>query len=255
MAYNPAAYYSSRGAEYGATGVAGRAAGIGDVLKEKAKAKRQTETATDRLRKKGSWISGFQGLGNLISMAGKAAMLGAKGFKDIAALSSPLGVATMVAGARFLPSIFESMGVGAFKKIKTPEYSKKYDVYEPYEEAFEGARESVTGEMGLMPSLMEGGKTLMDLYMTKHTKGIMEKLGIGEVPGTDTASAFDPSSQDMSKQGMMSMFGASDTAELYDMLSQSTDIDFYSDIYETGTGATDWNKAFSDLSGQQLWKG
>ena len=36
MAYNPAAYYSSRGAEYGATGVAGRAAGIGDVIKEKA---------------------------------------------------------------------------------------------------------------------------------------------------------------------------------------------------------------------------
>ena len=33
MAYNPTAYYSSRGAEYGQTGAAGRAAGIGDVLK------------------------------------------------------------------------------------------------------------------------------------------------------------------------------------------------------------------------------
>ena len=247
MAYNPAAYYSSRGSEYGATGIKGQAAGIGDVLKEKVKAKRQTESATEKLKKKGSWISGFQGLGNLISMAGKAAMFAGKAM-------NPLYAAGVVA-ANLAPSVLESMGVGAFKKIKTPEYSKKYDVYEPYKEAFEGARESVTGEMGLMPSLMAGGKTLMDMYMTQHTKGIMDKLGIGKVPGTETTSMFDPSSQDISKQGMMSMFGASDTAELYDMLSQNTDIDFYSDIYETGTGATDWTKAFSDLSGQQLWKG
>ena len=248
MAYNPAAYYSSRGAEYGATGVAGRAAGIGDVIKEKAKAKRQTETATDRLQKKGGLISMWQGFGNLLKTGYKAAMYAGKAV-------NPYYAAASVIGTHMMPSLLESLGVKGYEKIETPEYSKKYDVYEPYEEAFEGARESVTGEMGLMPSLMEGGKTLMDLYMTKHTKSMMDKLGIGEVPGTDTASAFDPSSQDMSKQGMMSMFGASDTAELYDMLSKNTDIDFYSDIYETGTGATDWNKAYSDLSGQQLWGG
>ena len=248
MAYNPAAYYSSRGSEYGATGIKGQAAGIGDVLKEKAKAKQQTETATDRLRRKGSWISGFQGIGNLLRTGYKAAMLAGKTI-------NPYYAAASVFAANLAPSVLEGLGVGAFKKIKTPEYSKKYDVYEPYEEAFEGARESVTGEMGLMPSLMEGGKTLMDLYMTKHSKDIMDRLGIGKVPGADPESPFDLSSQDMSKQGMMSMFGASDTADLYDMLSQNPDIDFYSDIYETGTGATDWNKAYSDLSGQQLWGG
>ena len=53
MAYNPTAFYSSRGAEYGQTGAAGRAAGIGDVLEEKAAAKRTTEAATKKLRKKG----------------------------------------------------------------------------------------------------------------------------------------------------------------------------------------------------------
>ena len=249
MAYNPTAYYSSRGAEYGQTGAAGRAAGIGDVLKEKAAAKKSTRTATGKLEKKAQKISFWQGLGNIMKGVSKAAILAGK--------MTP-GTGTLLTMAfEAAPALLEKAGVRGYKEVESPEYSKKYDVYEPYEEAFEGAKGSIRSELGMGSLLAKGGSTLLDLYTTKHSKEMLDKL---LPPGTseakpDVSSIFSPTQQDLAKEATMSAFGAKDTTQLYDILAGQTDLDFFGSEYETATGTSDWSKYYSDLFGSKMGRG
>jgi len=256
MGYNPTAYYSSRGAEYGQTGAAGRAAGIEDVLKEKAAAKKVTQAATDKLKKKGSLISMIQGFGNLAKTGVKAAMFAGKAVNPLLAT---LGIMA-IKGA---PTLFEKLGVKGFKEVESPEYSKKYDVYEPYEEGFEDAKSSIRSELGLGHLLGEGGSTLLDLYMTEQSKKLFDKFG-GSGEG-DMKKIIDPegyqftgsslNQQDIARESIQSAFGAKDTTQLYDILAGQTDLDFFGSEYETATGTSDWSKYYSDLFGSKMGRG
>ena len=252
MAYNPTAFYSSRGAEYGQTGAAGRAAGIGDVLKEKAAAKQKTEAATDKLRKKGSRISMWQGFGNIAKGLTKAAIVAGKSINPIAATFGIMALKGM-------PSLLESMGVRGYEEVKSPEFSKKYDVYEPYEVGFEGAKSSIRGELGVGSVLGEGATTLLDLYTAQKSASLLEKLS-GCTPGAttvkpDMTSAIMPNQQDMAKESLKSAFGAKDMTSLYDLLAGSDELDFFGDTYETATGASDWEKYYSDFMSAKARRG
>ena len=259
MGYNPTAYYSSRGAEYGQTGAAGRAAGIEDVLKEKAAAKKVTQAATDKLKKKGSRISVWQGLGNIAKAVSKAAiMAGKKSF-----IANPLYGTLLTMAFKGAPALFEKLGVKGFKEVESPEYSKKYDVYEPYEEGFEDAKSSIRSELGLGHLLGEGGSTLLDLYMTEQSKKLFDKFGGSGKE--DVKKIIDPegyqftgsslNQQDIARESIQSAFGAKDTTQLYDILAGQTDLDFFGSEYETATGTSDWSKYYSDLFGSKMGRG
>ena len=68
-------------------------------------------------------------------------------------------------------------------------------------------------------------------------------------------SAIMPNQQDMAKESLKSVFGAKDMTSLYDLLAGSDELDFFGDTYETATGASDWEKYYSDFMSAKARRG